>query len=73
MTNRISQWDFSEAEDPTHGLVKFQKQADAQSKYLVFIDDGAAALTVDHSTTLQLGQKRDSYVSLCVFDLSHVT
>lgn len=52
------------AEDPTHGLVNYQGQSDAQSKHLAYVDNGAAVLAVDDTTVLQPGQKRDSYVYL---------
>ncbi len=71
LTSLFSQWDFFEAEDPTHGLVNYQKQSDAQSKHLAFVDGGAAVLAVDDSTTLQPGQKRDSYV-YCRCKLYHI-
>ncbi|KXN87445.1 putative glycosidase C21B10.07 [Leucoagaricus sp. SymC.cos] len=56
----FSQWDFFTASDPTHGLVRFQSLADAQSKHLAYVENGAAVLTVDNSTVLKPGEKRDS-------------
>ena len=55
-----SQWNFFTGPDPTHGLVNYQNQGDAQSKTLAYLDGDTVVLAVDDITTLQPGQNRDS-------------
>lgn len=77
----FSQWDFFTEDDPTHGLVNYQSQGDAESKHLAFVDGDATILAVDATKTLQPGQKRDSVritskkkwsAGLFIADFSHM-
>ncbi|KAF5373312.1 hypothetical protein D9615_007409 [Tricholomella constricta] len=53
-------WDFFDHDDPTHGLVNYQNAEAAKSKGLALVKDGQVILSVDDTTVLQTGQKRDS-------------
>ncbi|KAJ7096486.1 glycoside hydrolase family 16 protein [Mycena crocata] len=60
--NFLEQWKFEtyQGDEPTHGLVNYQNQADAVSKKLATVDGNMLTLSVDDFTPLTSGQKRDS-------------
>ncbi|KAG6865090.1 hypothetical protein C0991_005192 [Blastosporella zonata] len=53
-------WDFFDQDDPTHGLVNYQNADNAKSKGLAVVEDGQLILSVDATTQLRPGDKRDS-------------
>ncbi|KAF8075109.1 concanavalin A-like lectin/glucanase domain-containing protein [Lyophyllum atratum] len=56
----LKDWDFYNKPDPTHGLVNYQDAASAKSKGLAVVKDGQVILSVDDTTHLRPGEKRDS-------------
>jgi hypothetical protein len=57
----LSEFDFNTFDDPTHGLVTYLSQADAEAKGLAYVQkDGTTVLAVDDTTTLAAGAKRNS-------------
>ena len=56
---------------PTHGSVNYQDKWSAQSKNLAYVqDDGTFVMAVDDQTQLNVGDNRDSCVSLVEFFLA---
>ena len=55
-----SDWTFFEKQDPTHGLVNYQSRNQALKKKLAYVEDGTTVLTVDSTSTVPVGGKRDS-------------
>jgi len=53
-------WAFTEGDDPTHGLVNYQSRKQALAKKLAYVKDGTTVLTVDSTSTVPVGGKRDS-------------
>ncbi|RDB23666.1 putative glycosidase C21B10.07 [Hypsizygus marmoreus] len=53
-------WDFFDKDDPTHGSVNYQSREDALAKGLAKEDDDVVVLSVDDTTALPVGKKRDS-------------
>ncbi|KAG6811645.1 hypothetical protein H0H92_006460 [Tricholoma furcatifolium] len=53
-------WNFFDDADPTNGLVNYQNADDAKSKGLAVVTDGQLVLSVDDTTSLPPGGKRDS-------------
>jgi len=53
-------WNFFDKGDPTHGLVNYQNAGDAKSKGLAVVNNGQVILSVDDTTQLRPGDKRDS-------------
>jgi hypothetical protein len=51
---------FFNADDPTHGKVNYLDEASARSKGLARVNGGQVILSVDHTTELPPGAKRDS-------------
>ncbi|KAJ6620360.1 concanavalin A-like lectin/glucanase domain-containing protein [Mycena sp. CBHHK59/15] len=58
--NFFDSWNFFTDADPTHGLVNFQSQADAQTKNLVSFLDGKAVIAVDDYTVVPAGTNRNA-------------
>jgi hypothetical protein len=56
----LGDWDFYDKDDPTHGLVNYQDGNAAKSKGLAVVKDGLVVLSVDDTTQLRPGDKRDS-------------
>jgi len=60
-TNFIDKFDFFTASDPTHGLVDFVSQSEAQSAGLAYVQsDNTIVLAVDSTTQLALNEPRKS-------------
>lgn len=55
-----SDWNFYNGDDPTHGLVNYQSLEKAKAKNLAYVKDGVTVLTVDSTSTVPVGGKRDS-------------
>ncbi|KAG6918970.1 hypothetical protein DXG01_010209 [Tephrocybe rancida] len=53
-------WNFFDKDDPTHGKVNYQNANAAKSKGLAVVKDGQLVLSVDDTTQLRPGDKRDS-------------
>lgn len=53
-------WDFFDQSDPTNGAVNYQNAESAKAKGLAVVKDGQIVLSVDDTTELPLGAKRDS-------------
>ncbi|KAK4704099.1 hypothetical protein P7C70_g2115, partial [Phenoliferia sp. Uapishka_3] len=75
-------WAFEEGDDPTHGFVNYVNRSTAFQDSLAYVEDGAAFMSVDALTKLNLGQKRKSIRvqseetfgigSLVILDASHI-
>ena len=67
MSKRVlcSGFTFYDQPDPTHGLVNYLGQGDAQNAGLAYVQgDNTTVLAVDSTTSLQSGQNRNSYVHI---------
>jgi len=54
-------FDFFNQADPTHGMVNYLSQSDAQAAGLAYVqDDGTVIMKVDNTTQLNVGESRNS-------------